>query len=184
MPKAYIVPTPFALTPRKMSKPDQSTRQDLKNHIPLPCDAVSKVHLNTRCNDGVQISLLFTACHSDCLLFWVCNPNWCQITHCVQGCSAQFVSLCDRRDEIHFFTSKFSTTFFHKQIFNSILTERLSTSFALRCKILLSLGQIVSLDRLCYKSYMSLFSIKLLEISSAFSQNIKVGRKTFMAGKI
>ena len=127
MSKAYTVPTPFASTHRKMSKPDQSPRQDLTN--PLPSDAVSKVHLNTRCYYGVQNSLLFTAWHSDCLLFWVCNPNWCQITHFVTH-------------KINtFFTSKFSTTFFHKHIFYNILPERFSTSFALYCKILLSLRQ-------------------------------------------
>ena len=100
MSKAYTVPTPFASTPRKMSKPDQSPRQDLTN--PLPSDAVSKVHLNTRCYYGVQNSLLFTAWHSDCLLFWVCNPNWCQITH--------------------FVTHKIKYIF-HKQIFNNIFSQ-------------------------------------------------------------
>ena len=136
---------------------------------------------HARCNDGVQISLLFTACHSDCLLFWVCNPNWCQITHCVQGCSAQFVSLCDRRDEIHFFTSKFSTTFFHKHIFNNILPERFSTSFAFVARFSCLSG---NLDILYYKSYILLFLTKLLENYSALAQNLKVGRKTFMPGKI
>ena len=166
MSKAYMVPTPFASTPRKMSKPDQSARQDLT--YPLPSDAVSKVHLNTRCYYGVQNSLLFTAWHSDCLLFWVCNPNWSQITH--------------------FVTHKIKYIF-HKQLFNNIFSQAHFLQHFTR-EIFPQVLPFVArfsclsgnLDILYYKSYILLF---LLEISSALAQNIiKVGRKTFMPGKI
>ena len=72
----------------------------------------------------------------------------------------------------HFFTSTFSTTFYQRDFPQVLpLVARFSCLSG-------------NLDILCYKSYILLFLTKLLENYSALAQNLKVGRKTFMPGKI
>ena len=113
-PTQFQHPSAFASTHRKMSKPDQSPRQDLTN--PLPSDAVSKVHLNTR---DVMMECRFLcclllaiplACHSESAI-----PIGVGLrTVCKGSVHSLYPFVTDQIHRRHFFTRKFSTTFYQR----------------------------------------------------------------------
>ena len=168
MSKAYTVPTPFGLR--------IDTQKDVKTWPKSPpgLDKSSSIWRSFK-SAPKHAMLSWSADFSVvyCLAFWLLA---------ILSLQSQLVSdyaLCDTQDKIHFsqanfqqhfFTSTFSTTFYQRD-FPQVLP------FIARFSCLSG-----NLDILYYKAYILLF---LLEISSALAQNIiKVGRKTFMPGKI